>query len=62
MNHFDFTKMKLRQQYHMLRVIGSGSFAQVWEAFDSVNNTTVAVKAIPEAKLKDKKIKQLVQS
>lgn len=61
MNHFDFSKMKLKQ-YHMIRVIGSGSFAQVWEAFDSVNNTTVAVKAIPEAKLKDKKIKQLVQS
>lgn len=36
----------------MLKVIGSGSFAQVWEAFDEENDVTVAVKVIPKGKIK----------
>lgn len=57
----DLNGYKLRT-YNFLRVLGQGSFARVYEAFDEASFDTVAIKSISMAHFKNKKIKQLTES
>jgi serine/threonine protein kinase len=47
--------------YNFLRVLGKGSFATVYEAFDESTCNNVAIKAISMQHFKNPKIKELTE-
>lgn len=61
MKHENLIGFKIKS-YNILKLLGQGQFAYVFEAFNEENNSTVAIKSIPVSSFSNLKIKQLAQS
>lgn len=51
------------KSFNFIKVLGSGAWAVVYEAYDQSNSTTVAIKAIPKILMKQTpKLVELVKT
>ena len=51
MKHENVVNTKIRS-FNIMKVLGEGAWARVYEAFDTNTNSTVAIKAIPKIFMK----------